>query len=514
MKSESHQSLSLWLATASMPKYPRLGRDEVADVCVVGAGIAGMTAAHLLAKAGQRVVVLDDGLIGNGETGRTTAHITAALDDRYWRIEGMHGAEGARLAAESHLAAIHRAEAIVREENIACDFLRVDGYLFAPDDRSQEEHRARMEKELPAAHRAGLTDLQLLKRVPFEFWDSGLALHFPRQAQFHPLKFLAGLARAIERDGGKIYNGTHVEGVEGGAPATVKVEGGVTVVANAVLVCTNASISDYVETHAKQAPYRTFVVAGRIPRGSVPNGLYWDDDNPYHYVRVQEAENQLYDYLIVGGEDHKTGHKDDADARFAALESWTRARFPMVESFDYRWSGQVLEPFDYLSFTGRNPDGAENVYMHSGDSGNGITHGIMGAILLTDLVLGRDNPWARVYDPKRISLKSAPEFIKENVDVAVQFKDYLIAAEVASAAEIPLGEGRLLVRHKKRIAAYRDDEGVLHERSAVCTHLKCIVHWNSLEKSWDCPCHGSRFDPQGKVLNGPAISPLEEVSAE
>ncbi|MEX2283602.1 MAG: FAD-dependent oxidoreductase [Gemmatimonadota bacterium] len=512
MKSESHQSLSLWLATAKMPEYPRLERDEIADVCVVGAGIAGMTAAYLLSRSGQRVVVLDDGLIGNGETGRTTAHITAALDDRYWRIEEMHGLEGARLAAESHLAAIHRAEAIVREEKIECDFSRVDGYLFAPEQRSQDDHRVRMEKELPAAHRAGLTDIRLVTRIPFEFRDSGLALHFPRQAQFHPLKFLAGLARAIERDGGKIYNRTHVEGVEGGSPAKVKIDGGSTVVANAVLVCTNASISDYVVTHAKQAPYRTFVVAGRIPRGSVPAALYWDDDDPYHYVRTQPAENALYDYLIVGGEDHKTGHEDDAEVRFAALESWSRAHFPMVESFDYHWSGQVLEPFDYLSFTGRNPDGAENVYLHSGDSGNGITHGIMGAVLLADLVLGRESMWASLYDPKRISLKSAPEFIKENVDVAVQFKDYVRPGDAANAAEIPLGEGRVLLKDGKRIAAFRDDEGVLHERSAVCTHLKCIVHWNSLEKSWDCPCHGSRFSPVGIVLNGPAISPLEEIT--
>ena len=511
MNSESQQSLSLWLATAKMPEYPSLDRNEIADVCIVGAGIAGMTSAYLLSRAGHRVVVLDDGLIGNGETGRTTAHITAALDDRYWRIEDMHGLEGARLAAESHLAAINRIEAIVREENIDCDFERVDGYLFAPDHRSIEEHRERMEKEQVAAHRAGLTDIQLRTRIPFDAWDSGLVLHFPRQAQFHPLKYLAGLARALDRDGGKIYNRTHVESVEGGSPATVKVDGGTTVVANAVLVCTNASISDYVVTHAKQAPYRTFVVAGRIPHGSVPKALFWDDDDPYHYVRTQQTDNALYDYLIVGGEDHKTGHEDDAANRFAALEAWTSKRFPMVESYDYRWSGQVLEPFDYLSFTGRNPDGAENIYMHSGDSGNGITHGVMGAVLLSDLVLGRASPWARVYDPKRISLKSAREFIKENVDVAVQFKDYVAPAEAESGGEIPLGEGRVLLRDGKRIAAYRDDEGVLHERSAVCTHLKCIVHWNSLEKSWDCPCHGSRFTPHGVVLNGPAISPLEEI---
>jgi glycine/D-amino acid oxidase-like deaminating enzyme len=509
MKPESGQSLSLWHATGEMPEFPRLEADTVADVCVIGAGIAGMCAAYMLAKAGQRVVVLDDGAIGNGETGRTTAHITAALDDRYWRIEDMHGTEGATYAAASHTAAINRVELIVQEEGIDCDFMRVDGYLFAPETRAASEHRSNMEKELEAAGRAGLSDLSIVERIPIDFWHSGLALRFPRQAQFHPLKFLAGLASCIERDGGRVFCNSHVESVEGGTPTTTKVESGGKVSANAVLVCTNASISDYVITHAKQAPYRTFVVAGRVPKGSVPQGLYWDDADPYHYVRSYSAENSAYDFLIVGGEDYKTGHKDDAGERFAALQEWTRKRFPMVESFDYCWSGQVLEPFDYLSFTGPTPAGDQNVYMHSGDSGNGITHGVLAGVLLTDLVLGRDNPWAKLYNPARISLKAAPEFLKQNVDVATQFRDYVRPAEAEEAAEIPLGEGRVIRRGGKRIAAYRSPENVLHERSAVCTHLKCIVHWNSLEKSWDCPCHGSRFDPYGTVLNGPAISGLE-----
>jgi glycine/D-amino acid oxidase-like deaminating enzyme/nitrite reductase/ring-hydroxylating ferredoxin subunit len=512
MQPEAGQTQSIWHATTEVPKYPKLDRNVTADVCVIGAGIAGMTTAYQLAKAGQTVVVLDDGLIGSGETGRTTAHITSALDDRYYAIEGMHGAEGARLAAESHTAAINRAEAIARLENIDCDFLRVDGYLFAPERRSKDEHLENMRKELEAAQRAGLSDVDLVSNGPFSFWDSGPCLKFPRQGQFHSLKFLSGLARCIERDGGAIFNNSHVEGVEGGAPVKVKVTGGKSVTAGAAVVCTNASITDYVVTHMKQAPYRTFVVAGPVPKGSIPYGLYWDDDDPYYYVRLQPAPDGKSDYLIVGGEDHKTGHEDDAEQRFARIEAWTRKRFPMAQSFEYRWSGQVMEPFDYLSFTGRTPDGTENVYMHSGDSGNGITHGIMGGILLADMVLGRENPWARLYDPKRISLRSAPEFVRENVDVAVQFKDYIIAPDdIDNARSIKPGDGAVLVYQGKRVAVYRDEKGELHKCSAACTHLKCIVHWNSLEHSWDCPCHGSRFDPYGKVLNGPAGAPLEKI---
>lgn len=510
MKAESGQTQSLWHATTEVPKYPKLDRNITADVCVIGAGIAGMSTAYHLAKAGQSVVVLEDGLIGSGETGRTTAHITHALDDRYHAIEKMHGEEGARLAAESHTTAINRAEAISRSEGIDCDFAWVDGYLFAPEKRDKHEHVINMQKELEAAQRAGLAQVELISRGPFDFWDSGPCLKFPRQGQFHSLKFLSGLARCIERDGGAIFNQTRVESVEGGHPVKVKTADGKRVTANAAIVCTNASITDYVITHIKQAPYRTFVIAGPVPKDSIPYGLYWDDDHPYYYVRLQPGSSET-DYLIVGGEDHKTGHEDDAEERFARIEKWTRERFPMVTTFEYRWSGQVMEPFDYLSFTGPTPDGSENVYMHSGDSGNGITHGIMAGVLLTDLVMQRENPWAKLYDPKRISLRSAPEFIRENVDVAVQFKDYITQGDVDDVRSIPRGEGRVVVQSGKRIAAYRDEQGELHKRSAVCTHLKCIVHWNSLEKSWDCPCHGSRFDGHGKVLNGPAASPLEEV---
>ena len=511
MEAEGRQTESVWHTTTTVPEFPKLENDITTDVCIIGAGIAGMSAAYMLARAGKKVVVLDDGLIGSGETGRTTAHLTYALDDRYYAIESMHGADGARLAAESHMAAVNRAEAIVRQEGIDCDFAIVDGYLFAPDHEDPEAHRKEMQEELDACHRAGLSDVQIIQRTPFDFWDTGLTLKFPRQAQFHSLKFLTGLAEAIQRDGGRIFNNTHVAEVKGGSPATVKTDDKKTVRAGAVLVCTNASISDYVITHMKQAPYRTFVISARVPKGSVPYGLYWDNADPYHYVRLTPSNDDTFDYLIVGGEDVKTGHKDDADERFQNLISWTREKFPMVDAFEHKWSGQVMEPFDFLSFTGQTPDGSENIYMHSGDSGNGITHGLMAGILLTDLVMGRENPWAKVYDPKRISLRSASEFIRENVDVAVQFRDYVRSPEAEDASQIPPGEGRVLLRDKQRIAAYRDEEGVLTELSAVCTHLRCIVHWNSLEKSWDCPCHGSRFAPSGEVLNGPAISPLEKV---
>lgn len=504
MLTGSGDSKSIWAETARVPSYDALRENTSCDVCVIGAGIAGMMTAYELTKAGKTVIVLDDGGIGSGETGRTTAHITAALDDRYYNIETLHGEEGARLAAESHTAAINRAEEICRLENIDCDFLRVDGYLFLAEKDTIEK----LEREQQACERAGLADVQIMTHAPLDFWNTGSCLKFPRQGQFHPLKFLAGLARVIAAEGVRIHCGSHVKEVEDKIPCTVTTTDGYTVSCKSVVVATNASVTDYVVTHAKQAPYRTYVIGARIPKNSVPPMLLWDTPDPYHYVRIQPEAN--YDVLIVGGEDHKTGHKDDMDDRFVALELWTNERFPMVEEVIYRWSGQVLEPFDYLSWTGVTP-GGENVYMHSGDSGNGITHGIMAGILLTDMIMRRDNPWSKLYDPSRITLgvDSIMEFTKENADVAWQFTDYLKPGEKLEGIEP--GEGRVILRDGKRVAVYRDQDGVLHERSAVCTHLKCIVAWNSLEKSWDCPCHGSRFDPYGNVMNGPAIMGLEEV---
>ena len=510
MPSDSGRTTSIWMATADVPSFPPLTADTETDVCVVGAGISGLTVAYTLARAGRRVVVLDDGPIGGGETGRTTAHLSNALDDRYHEIERMHGEEGARMAAESHTAAINRIEEIVRLERIECDFARLDGYLFlaAGDDRKE------LEREHEAAHRASLSDVELLERVPVAFHDFGPCLRFPRQARFHVLEYLAGLAHAVLRDGGRIHTGAHVAEVSAGkdgASAYVKTEDGRLVTARAVVVATNSPINDWVKMHTKQAPYRTYVVGLRVPPNAVRDALYWDSADPYHYVRLQHDERG--EVLVVGGEDHKTGQADDMDERFRCLEEWTRGRFPMAGGVEYRWSGQVMEPVDYMGFIGRNP-GDEDVYIATGDSGNGMTHGTIAGILIPDLIVGRDNPWAKLYDPSRVSLRAAPEFAKENLNVAAQYVDYVTPGDVGSADAIPPGEGAVLRRGRAKVAVYRDDAGVLHERSAVCTHLYCIVDWNHAEKTWDCPCHGSRFDAYGKVVNGPAVKELGAVEGD
>ena len=505
MRTDNGRTESAWMATADLPDYPPLQEHLSVDVCVVGSGIAGMTTAYLLAQLGKRVAVLDDGPLAGGETARTTAHLSNAFDDRYFELEKMVGADGSRIAAESHTAAISRIESIVRDEAIDCEFKRLDGYLFlVPGDETSI-----LEKELEAARNAGLADVELVKRAPVDFFDSGPCLRFPRQAMFHPLRYIAGLARAIERLGGSIYCGTRVEEIEGGSPAAVRTTAQFSVTAKSVVVATNSPITERLAIHTKMAPYRTFVIGARVPAGSIPPVLLWDTGDPYHYVRTMHGNGAGFDLLIVGGEDHKTGQEDDAEARFERLEAWTRDRFPMAGEIEMRWSGQVMEPQDYVAFIGESPEKGENVWIACGDSGQGMTHGTIAGILLSDLITGRENHWAELYDPKRISLRAATAFAKENLNVARQYLDWVTPDPAPEDTTIQPGTGAVINRNGKPIAAFRDESGTLHECSAVCVHLGCIVQWNSLEESWDCPCHGSRYDAYGKVVNGPAAGDLK-----
>ena len=495
----THPTTSIW--TTEIRVRPDLDKDLTADVCVIGAGIAGLTTAYMLGKEGKSVVVLDDRTIGGGETSRTTAHLVNALDDRYFNLEKLHGQKGAKLAAESHTAAIDRIEEIVAKEKIQCNFERLDGYLFLPPGESTDL----IDKELAAAHRAGLVQVERVARAPLRDFDTGPCLRFPRQAQFHPMKYLDALSQAIEKNGGRIFNKTHAEEFKNEGQATVKTSKGAVVSAGAIVVATNTPVNDWVTLHTKQAAYRTYVIGVRIPTGSVTRALYWDTLDPYHYIRL--ADSDSHEVLVVGGEDHKTGQADDTEERFDRLEAWTRERFANAGEIEFQWSGQIMEPVDSLAFIGRNP-GEQNVYVATGDSGNGMTHGTIAGILLTDLILGRDNDWTSLYDPSRISARALAEFTKENLNAVAQFSDYVTAGDVDTARDIPRGSGSVLRRGLHKVAIYRDTHGELHERSAVCPHLGCIVDWNSTERTWDCPCHGSRFDPKGKVVNGPAISGL------
>ncbi len=498
------ETLSLWLDTEEMPQFNKLQQNLNVDVCIIGGGIGGITTAYLLMKEGKNVCLLESFEIGSGQTGRTTAHFSNALDDRYTEIEKLHGVAGARLAAQSHSAAIDAVENIVRTENIHCNLERLNGYLFS----SEEEDPEILKKECEAAHRAGL-GVQILSRAPLQFFNTGPCLRFPRQLQLHPLKYLCALTRIAVERGAQVYTQTHVTTIESGKIAKVITADGFTVNCKSVVVATNTPINDLFAIHTKQAPYRSYVIGFQIPKSSVPMGLYWDTLEPYHYVRIQPGENE--DLLIVGGEDHKTGQEDHPELCFTRLENWARQKFPMIIGSAYRWSGQVMEPVDGLGFLGHNPLDRSNVYVITGDSGHGMTHCTIGGLLVTDQIMGRANPWEQLYNPSRISMRATGEFLKENANVAAQYREWFAAKPRPELHTLHRGEGCVFRDGLRLVAAYKTTSGHVEFMSAACTHLAGVVNWNNVEKSWDCPCHGSRFDCHGNVLEGPATLPLKTL---
>ena len=502
--------LTVWLDTISQQNFDTLSSNTDTDVLVIGGGIAGISTAYCLVKAGKKVVLIEDGLLYSGETGRTTAHVVNALDDRYTDIIKLHGKEKAMLAADSHSAAINFIERTASELQIDCEFTRVDGYLFLHENDKQKT----LDDELTATHEVGI-HTALLNHVPGIPLETSACLHFPTQAQFHPLKYLNGLVKYITENGGTVYTRTHAEAFKEHEVTA----NGFIIKANHIVVATNSPINNMFTHHTKQHAYRTYVVGALVPASVYQKSLWWDTGdpaskwitNPYHYVRLQAYNNQ-YDLLIVGGEDHKTGQEDDEDVtaeeRYARLEKWARIRFDQIKDILYKWSGQVLEPVDALAFIGKNP-GDENTYVITGDSGNGMTHGTIGGMLVSDLILGNENPWSKIYDPGRITLKATGDFLKEAGNMAIQYGDFLKGGDVKSVDELANGSGAIMNEGLHKVAVYKDDQGAVHAYTAICPHLKCVVQWNQDEKSFDCPCHGSRFTCEGKVINGPALSNLE-----
>ena len=505
---------------------------EPVDVAIIGGGIAGLTTAYLLSKSGKKVAVIEDGYIGSGETGRTTAHITHALDDRYYNLEQKHGLDGARSAANSHTAAINLIESTVKEENIDCDFERLDGFLFLDPTDTKES----LDKELEATHKAGINTTEIVEKAPLQSFNTGPCIRFPNQAQFQPLKYLRGLYHAIIRNEGQIFTETHAQEINSDSIKTID---DYTLKARNIVIATNAPIIDKTsKIYDKQDAFRTYVIGARIKKGAIPTALYWDTGNqysenlvaPYHYVRIQKRDNdednddKNYDLLIIGGEDHQTGNfssDDDIEKRYSRLESWAKDRFP-IEAIKYRWSGQVMEPQDSIAFIGHNPgDNRNNIYIATGDSGNGITHGTIAGILLTDLILGKSNPWTALYDPSRKPRKvpgaksevgeTQSQEAEKPTDQDKQKNDKRSSSKseekITSLENLKERQG--IVLEEEKIAAYKDPTGQLHTYSAVCTHLGCTVTWNNSEKSFDCPCHGSRFSSSGTVINGPANTALE-----
>lgn len=503
---------SVWMDNAPLDPGT-LDRSCPADVCVVGAGIAGLCVAHELSRRGYRVAVLEGGVVGYGETSRTTAHLVTALDERFFEIERLHGAEAAASAGRAHRAAVDRTERIVEEEGIDCDFARVYGVLVVSDDKIDRTEEL-LSREFNAATKAGIA-VRRASATPLVEPNHRPCLIFPGQVQLHPLNYLRGLVRAIGRNHGAVFTHTRVVSVRGGRTARVETDIGLTVEAPAVVVATNVPINSRVRVPAVQTAYRTYVISLKVRPGSAPAVLlwdgYWDDDLPYHYVRIARGQlGEECDYLVVGGEDHRVGQADDAPERYRRLEEWARKHFAFAGEVVHRWSGQIMEPHDEFGLIGRNPLDAENVYIVTGDSGNGMTYAGIAAVLIPDLIEGKHNEWTKMFDPARITARSAPEFFKENMHNFAQYKDWVAPVK----HDISAGHGEVVRRHGKPIAVYHAPDGSMVECSAVCPHLKGVVRWNSCEHSWDCPVHGSRFDCGGKLIHGPANRDLHPEEPE
>lgn len=502
-------SRPLWQLDTSIPEYPPLTTDIQADVVVAGAGIAGLTTALLLAEAGKRVVVLERGQPLRGETGNTTAHLASAIDDRLYLLEKAFGEDGARLAAQSQADAIQRIETIIGRYSIACDFKRLDAYLYPAEGESADSLR----DELDASQRAGL-QVVWLDASPANTGYTGACIQYRNQARFHPLKYLAGVLAASQQLGVAVYGNTQAtEFDEKDGQVLVKTANGPVVTAAHCVVATNSPVNEIVSIHTKQAPYRTYAIAYSIPAGAVPDALIWDDEEYYHYIRQQEhptAPDQML--LIVGGADHKAGQNDTLD-HFAELDAWSRKHYPQIRAEYTRWSGMVQEPADGLPFLGL-ARGSERTYIVTGDSGQGMTNTTIGAEIIRDLIQGYENPYAKLYSPTRLmthGLHTVGEYIKENLNVASTFTEYVKGGDVDSVDDIQPGTGAIVRDGLRKLAVYRSETGDLHRHSAVCTHVGCQVQWNDVEHLWDCPCHGSRFAPTGEVLGGPATRALDPV---
>jgi glycine/D-amino acid oxidase-like deaminating enzyme/nitrite reductase/ring-hydroxylating ferredoxin subunit len=496
------KNTSLWVDTAPQSDYPVLTAGLHVDVAVLGGGIAGLTTALLLKRDGAKVAVVEAGRVGAGVTAYTTAKVTSLHGIQYQSVESSFGSDGARVYAEANEAGLERVAQFVDELDIDCDFRRKPAFTYAED----EADVGRIEDEVEAASRAGLaatftteTDLP---------WPVAAAVRVGDQAEFHPRRYLLRLAEAVAGGGSHVFERSRALGVAGGRDrvrvSTTRGE----LTADQVVVATHFPFLDRGGYFARMHPERSCGLGLYLRSGAAPQGMYLSTESPSHTVRSHPTTRG--EMVIAGGESHKTGQGGDTAARVARLERWARERFD-VRSIEYRWSTQDNMPVDGVPYIGRLAPFQKRLWVATGFMKWGLTNGTAAGMILSDLIAGRENPWADLFDSTRFKpLASAKELVKENANVGVHFVgDHLSRPDVRSVSELEPGQGGIVRRGASKVAAFRDDDGTLHEVSAVCTHLGCQVKWNQAERSWDCPCHGSRFDASGRVIQGPAVKDLE-----
>lgn len=478
---------------------------QVFDCLIVGSGITGMTTALLLQQAGKRIVIADAHKAGFGTTGGTSAHINTFADTTYAEAESAFGEEGAQLFADAINEGAALIETNVKSMQIDCDYESKAGYLYAENEEEAKQlddiYAGAVKVGVPVAYTEDVPT-----PVPFQ-----KALAWEGQAQFHPLKYLQGLQDAFLKAGGTLLDNTLITGITSDDGIHTAQAKDVHIKANAVVYAThmppNINVFNF-----ECAPYRSYVLAVKLKSGKYPEALIYDSQEPYHYVRTHVVDGQQL--LLIGGLDHKTGH-DDPEKAFAGLEKYAR-KYYNISSVKYKWSSQYYVPVDGLPYIGAMPLAPEGIYCATGYNGNGMMLGSIAGRILADLVIGRESKYQKIFDPGRIKpVDSFTEFVKENADVAYHFvKDRFGIHGTDSLKRLQPGTGKVVEVDGEKIAAYRDDDGLIHALSPVCTHAACIVNWNSTEKSWDCPCHGARYDINGTVLTGPATKNLTKINHE
>ena len=521
----SGNTTSVWMTVQPTHDFPSLTQNLECDVCIIGSGIAGLTTAYMLAEAGKKVVILEKfPQVAQGESARTTAQLVVFTDFSYHQLKRMHG-DDIKLIAESHRYGLETIGRIALENGIECDYQKVPVFLFAPREKDLKtlDNEEKALQDLPLKVRRH-------ERLPTKGLPAYPCLEVSDMAQMHPLKYLYGLAEVLAKKDVQIYVNTkadkideHISDAAKGDTEGVQIttENGFIIKAQYMVTATNSPVNVLLGVHLKQAAYRTYVVGLKIKKGTLPYAIWWDTLEPYHYVRLVEFED--YDVLIAGGEDHHTGREEKGGSdvesteqgettdRFDALETWARATFPQLEERLFAWSGQVMESVDGIGYNGRHAVN-DRIFVITGDTGSGTTNATLGARLITDLIIGKENPWEKLYSPARVNLRAADELVKEGAQAFWQFTDYVTPGDVNDANEIMPHSGALIREGLKKVAVYKDLQGKTCRLSPICPHVGCIVQWNDVEKSWDCPCHGSRFDAYGKVLSGPALSDLEVVA--
>lgn len=497
----SGKPVSYWIDSSNTPSFPALDSTITVDVAIVGGGIAGLTTALLLKQAGKTVAVLEAEQIAQRASGHTTAKITTLHQLMYADLIKEMGIDKARLYAESNQAALEKIIHLIQADSIDCDFSVQDAYTFA----ESAAQLGAIKDEVEAALKLGLA-ASFVQQTHLPFPIAG-AIKFENQAQFHVRKYLLHLAHKIAGEGSYIFEQTRVHTASEGKPCCVKTSRG-DIQAQNVVITTNLPILDQGLFFAKTFPKRSYIVGARISAERAPVGMFIGVGDHYRSIRTTPYEDgQL---LLIGGEGHKVGSRSDTESAYQALEEYGRQRFN-IDTFDYRWSSQDVVSFDKLPYVGKLTPINNHIYVATGFSLWGMTNSMVAAMILTDTILERSNPWAKLYDATRATPFLTRTSMEENLDVGRHWLgDRMKALQKSSLADVPKGEGALLTVDGNQIAVYRDPEGKLEIVSATCSHLGCIVNWNSAEKSWDCPCHGGRFTTTGKVICGPAVHDLEQ----